>query len=107
MPAERLSMRQIRKVLRLRYASKQCRSGRSPRAWAGGAGNLPLEYGYLDVYSSSRTTCSGAQTVEKPSRSALVATVLTRSGSAVGPMPTAKYPTSIAVLRDQLIVLSN
>jgi len=37
----------------------------------------------------------------------LVATVLTHSGSAVGPMPTAKYPTSIGVLRDQLIVLSS
>src|SRR4029077_681634 len=28
-----------------------------------GAGNSPLEYGYLDAYCSSRTTCSGAQIV--------------------------------------------
>jgi hypothetical protein len=66
-----------------------------------GAGNLPDEYGYLDAYSSSRTTCSGAQIVEKPNRSAVVATVLTHSGATVGPMPTAKYPISISVLHKQ------
>src|SRR5215467_9997248 len=66
-----------------------------------GAGNLPDEYGYLDAYSSRRTTCSGAQIVEKPNRSAVVATVLTHSGATVGPMPTAKYPISISVLHKQ------
>ena len=67
-----------------------------------GVGNLPDEYGYLDAYSSSRTTCSGAQIVEKPSRSAVVATVLTHSGATVGPMQTAKYPTSIKGLHGSL-----
>src|SRR5215470_9038843 len=61
-----------------------------------GAGNLPDEYGYFDAYSSSNTTCSGAQIVEKPSRSAVVAIVLTNSGLTVGPIPTEKYPTCIA-----------
>src|SRR5215831_13531017 len=64
-----------------------------------GAGNLPDEYGYLDAYSSSRTTCSGAQIVEKPNCSAVVTTVLTHSGATVGPMPTAKYPTCMISLQ--------
>src|SRR5215470_14081927 len=51
---------------------------------SGGAGKFPLEYGYFDAYSSSNTTCSGAQIVEKPSRSAVVATALTNSGLTVG-----------------------
>ena len=42
-------------------------------------GNSPAEYGYLEAYWSSSTTCSGTQIVEKPSRSAAVATVLTGS----------------------------
>jgi acetyl-CoA synthetase len=56
-----------------------------------GQGNLPVEYGYLDAYWSSRTTCSGAQTVENPSRSAVMATVLTHSGS-TGPPKGVLYP---------------
>src|ERR1700688_4313700 len=41
---------------------------------------------------SSSTTCSGAQTVAKFSRSAFTATVFTRSGRARWPIPTAKNP---------------
>jgi len=41
MPGERLSMRQIREVLRLRFASS-CRSGRLPRAWAEPGGGQRL-----------------------------------------------------------------
>jgi predicted ester cyclase len=61
---------------------------------------LRIEGGKIAEWSS-RTTCSGAQIVEKPSRSAVMATLLTHSGSTVGPIPTAKYPISISVLHDQ------
>ena len=40
-----------------------------------------------------------AQIVEKPNRSAVVATVLTHSGATDGPMPTAKYPTCMISLQ--------
>ena len=43
-----------------------------------------------------------AQTVEKPSRSEVVTTVRTHSGSTVGPIPIAKYPICISVLRDEV-----
>src|SRR5260370_40451648 len=56
-------------------------------------GNRPLEYGYFDAYCSTSTTCSGAQSVAKPSRSAAIATPRSTEGSTVAPMPTAKNPT--------------
>src|SRR5947207_1356066 len=59
---------------------------------SGGPGNWPLEYGYFEAYCSTSTTCSGAQIVAKPSRSAAIATLRSTTGSTVAPMPTAKKP---------------
>src|SRR5712692_3829762 len=57
-----------------------------------GIGNSPAEYGYLEEYRSSSTTCSGAHRVEKPTFSAVVAAARTHSGFVNWPIPIAKYP---------------
>src|SRR5215470_1103957 len=57
-----------------------------------GIGSSPAEYGYLDEYRSSSTTCSGAHRVEKPTRSAVVAAARTHSGFVNWPIPIEKYP---------------
>ena len=62
-----------------------------------GAGRTPsCEYGYFDEYLSIRTTCSGTHKVEKPSRSALEASVLSNSPPAILPVPTANNPIFIS-----------